>query len=84
MQGVYRGLQDTTTPFYATVAANGLNVVLGWAFIFVLHLGVRGAAIATVTAQVSAIMCNPGRQGKALVRMLYYLSNVANQGSRLT
>lgn len=58
LQGVYRGLQDTRTPFYATVAANALNVVLGWCFIFGLHLGVRGAALATVTAQVR---CN-GRQ----------------------
>jgi Na+-driven multidrug efflux pump len=51
---VYRGLQDTATPFYATLAANALNVVLGWAFIFGLGLGVKGAAAATVTAQVSA------------------------------
>jgi hypothetical protein len=53
-QGVYRGLQDTATPFYATLAANALNVVLGWAFIFGLGLGVKGAAAATVIAQVSA------------------------------
>lgn len=52
LQGVYRGLQDTKTPFYATVAANALNIVLGWTFIFGLQLGVRGAAMATVTAQV--------------------------------
>ncbi|KAF6252887.1 hypothetical protein COO60DRAFT_491198 [Scenedesmus sp. NREL 46B-D3] len=52
MQGVYRGLQDTRTPFYATIAANALNVVLGWAFIFGLGLGVKGAALATVTAQL--------------------------------
>jgi hypothetical protein len=51
---VYRGLQDTATPFYATLAANALNVVLGWAFIFGLGLGVKGAAAATVIAQVSA------------------------------
>jgi Na+-driven multidrug efflux pump len=49
---VYRGLQDTRTPFVATLAANALNVVLGWAFIFGLGLGVKGAAAATVTAQV--------------------------------
>jgi Na+-driven multidrug efflux pump len=53
LQGVYRGLADTRTPFYATLAANALNVVLGWAFIFGLGLGVKGAALATVTAQVS-------------------------------
>jgi hypothetical protein len=52
VQGVYRGLQDTRTPFYATLAANVLNVVLGWLFIFGLGLGVRGAALGTVCAQV--------------------------------
>lgn len=52
---MYRGLQDTRTPFYATLAANVLNVGLGWAFIFGLGLGVKGAAAATVLAQVSAV-----------------------------
>jgi Na+-driven multidrug efflux pump len=37
----------------ATLAANGLNVVLGFALIFGAGLGVRGAAIATVVSQVS-------------------------------
>lgn len=52
VQGVYRGLQDTRTPFYATVAASAFNVVLGALLIFAAGLGVRGAALATVMSQV--------------------------------
>jgi hypothetical protein len=53
-QGVYRGLQDTRTPFYATAAANAFNVALGPVLIFWAGLGVKGAAMATVAAQVGA------------------------------
>jgi hypothetical protein len=41
LQGVYRGLADTRTPFYATLASNGLNVVLGYGLIFTAGLGIR-------------------------------------------
>lgn len=53
-QGVFRGLADTRTPLYATVAAACLNVVLGWGLIFGARLGVPGAAAATVASQVRA------------------------------
>jgi Na+-driven multidrug efflux pump len=53
-QGCYRGFQDTRTPFYATLASNIINVVLGAVFIFGLGWGVRGAAAGTVLAQVGA------------------------------
>uniref|UniRef100_A0A7N2LB85 Uncharacterized protein n=1 Tax=Quercus lobata TaxID=97700 RepID=A0A7N2LB85_QUELO len=46
MQGVFRGFKDTRTPLYATAIGDGMNVVLDPTFIFVLHMGVRGAAIA--------------------------------------
>ncbi|KAK8495052.1 hypothetical protein V6N13_122743 [Hibiscus sabdariffa] len=51
MQGVFRGFKDTKTPLYATVAGNLTNIVLDPIFIFVLRLGVSGAAIAHVLAQ---------------------------------
>ncbi|KAF8069710.1 DTX44 [Scenedesmus sp. PABB004] len=51
MQGVFRGLQEPRTPLLATLAANAANVLLAWLCIFRLHLGVRGAATATVIAQ---------------------------------
>jgi Na+-driven multidrug efflux pump len=60
LQGVYRGLQDTRTPFYATAAATTINVVLGAVLIFTAGLGVKGAALATVISQVRRVGC-PGQ-----------------------
>lgn len=53
MQGVYRGLQDTRTPLWATLGSNVLNVVLNTSFVVGAGWGVRGAALGTVIAQVS-------------------------------
>ncbi|GAA0144083.1 transporter [Lithospermum erythrorhizon] len=55
MQGVFRGFKDTKTPLYATVAGDLTNIVLDPIFIFVLRLGVSGAAIAHVISQY--LMC---------------------------
>ncbi|KAH0905076.1 hypothetical protein HID58_003714, partial [Brassica napus] len=51
MQGIFRGFKDTKTPLYATVVADVINIILDPIFIFVLHLGVSGAAIAHVISQ---------------------------------
>ncbi|KAM1696126.1 hypothetical protein ACFXTN_027685 [Malus domestica] len=51
MQGIFRGLKDTKTPLYATVAGDATNIILDPIFIFVFHLGVTGAAIAHVISQ---------------------------------
>ncbi|KAB1224747.1 MATE efflux family protein FRD3 [Morella rubra] len=51
MQGVFRGFKDTTTPLYATVVGDALNIVLDPIFIFVLRFGVRGAAISHAISQ---------------------------------
>lgn len=51
MQGVFRGFKDTKTPLYATVAGDLTNIILDPIFIFVLRLGVSGAAIAHVLSQ---------------------------------
>jgi Na+-driven multidrug efflux pump len=52
LQGIFRGLHDTTTPFWATLGANLINLSLLPPFIFSpLHWGVRGSAAATATAQ---------------------------------
>ncbi|GLU00260.1 hypothetical protein SLE2022_176400 [Rubroshorea leprosula] len=51
MQGVFRGFKDTKTPLYATVAGDVMNIILDPILIFVLHLGVTGAAIAHVLSQ---------------------------------
>ncbi|TKY68142.1 MATE efflux family protein FRD3 [Spatholobus suberectus] len=51
MQGIFRGFKDTTTPLYVIVSGYALNVVLDPIFIFILKLGIRGAAIAHVLSQ---------------------------------
>ena len=49
--GSCRGLGDVRTPLVATLASNALNVGLDALFIFVLGLGVPGAAAATVAGE---------------------------------
>ncbi|ESQ49222.1 hypothetical protein EUTSA_v10020489mg [Eutrema salsugineum] len=51
MQGIFRGFKDTKTPLYATLVADIINIILDPIFIFVLRLGVSGAAIAHVISQ---------------------------------
>ncbi len=52
-----RAIGDSKTPLYALIAACLINVVLDLVFVIVLHLGVMGAALATVIAQaVSALL----------------------------
>ena len=51
----FRGIGDTRTPLYATLCANGVNVVLDYGLIFgelgLPQLGVTGAGIATAVAE---------------------------------
>ncbi len=49
--GIYRGFQDTRTPFYLSLAANLANALLDPVFIFGLGMGLLGAALASVLAQ---------------------------------
>ena len=53
LQGVFRGIGDTRTPFVATVTANALNILLDPVLIFLLGWGAPGAALATVASQAS-------------------------------
>lgn len=55
MQGVFRGLGDTRTPLYATLACNLLNIILNPLFIFGCKLGVAGSALGTLIAQVCGL-----------------------------
>ncbi|PNW70938.1 hypothetical protein CHLRE_17g739650v5 [Chlamydomonas reinhardtii] len=55
VQGVFRGLQDTTTPLRATILASFINIVLAPALVFGMRMGAAGAAIATVTSQVVTV-----------------------------
>ncbi len=47
-QGIFRGIGDTKSPLYATLAGNVLNVGLAPLLIFGLDWGADGAAWATV------------------------------------
>ncbi|KAK3032857.1 hypothetical protein RJ639_037034, partial [Escallonia herrerae] len=52
-QGTFRGFRDTKTPLYAIgkCAGNLLNAILDPILIFLFHLGIGGAAIATVISE---------------------------------
>ena len=52
--GAFRGLHDTRTPLVVTVVANAVNGVVSWVLIYPVGLGVAGAAIGTVVAEVTA------------------------------
>lgn len=56
--GVMRSLGDSRTPMLAIVIAALLNIVLDLLFILVFHMGVAGAAWATIVSQlVSGLWC---------------------------
>ncbi len=56
--GFLRGIQDTRTPMLIAFAANGLNAVLDYVLIYgalgIPALGLRGAAVAALVAQIFA------------------------------
>ena len=55
---VLRALGNSRTPLIAMIIAALINVILDLTFVAVLHWGVAGAALATVTAQAfSALYC---------------------------
>lgn len=55
---VLRSLGDSKTPLYFLIFASLLNIALDYVFIKYSGLGVKGAALATVIAQLSAaILC---------------------------
>ncbi len=54
--GYLRGLQDTRTPLFIALGANGLNLVTELALVYGLHLGIAGSAWGTVIAQIVAAL----------------------------
>lgn len=58
LSGIMRSLGDVKTPLYILIGCSLLNVGLDLIFIMILHLGVFGAALATVLSEaLSAIGC---------------------------
>lgn len=56
LNAVLRSAGHPQKAMYATIATVVINIILAPIFIFVLGWGIRGAAIATITAQVMALM----------------------------
>lgn len=55
---VLRAIGDSFTPLIFLIVSAILNIVLDYTFILLFHMGVGGAALATVISQaVSAILC---------------------------
>ena len=58
LSGILRAVGDSRTPLYFLILASVLNVALDFLFILSFHMGVAGAAWATVLAQgVSGLLC---------------------------
>lgn len=53
---VLRSLGDSKTPLYFLILASILNIILDYVFIKYLNMGVRGAAAATIAAQLVAVL----------------------------
>ena len=58
LSGVMRAVGDGRTPLYMLILSTILNIVLDLLFIVVFHMGIAGAAVATVFSQlVSGLLC---------------------------
>lgn len=58
LASILRSLGDSKTPLYFLIIASILNIVLDIVFIVNFHMGVSGAAYATIISQsISAILC---------------------------
>jgi putative MATE family efflux protein len=58
LSNAIRALGDSKTPLVFLVIASLLNVILDFGFILILHMGVAGAAWATVLSQIiSGVLC---------------------------
>jgi len=58
LSGIMRAVGDSKTPFLFLAFSTVLNILLDFAFIVIIRLGVSGAALATILSQaVSGILC---------------------------
>lgn len=56
--GILRAVGDSKTPLYFLAFASLTNIVVDYVFIVIFHMGVRGAALATVLSQgMSGALC---------------------------
>jgi len=58
LSGILRSMGNSKAPLYFLLISSGLNIVLDLAFILAFHMGVKGAALATVASQlISGLLC---------------------------
>lgn len=57
VSAILRGLGDSKHPFLFIAIASLINIVLDLVFIAGLHMGVEGAAIATIIGQAFSVIC---------------------------
>ncbi|MDO5545832.1 MAG: MATE family efflux transporter [Eubacteriales bacterium] len=57
MAGILRAFGDSQRPLYVLILSSALNIVGDFLLVGVFHTGVRGAAVATVAAQVVSFLC---------------------------
>lgn len=58
LAGILRSLGDSRTPFLFLIISTVLNIIGDFFFILFCHMGVMGAALATILAQaVSGVLC---------------------------
>ncbi len=58
VSGIIRSMGDSKTPLYFLILSSVLNIILDLVFIINFHMGVGGAALATVVSQgVAGISC---------------------------
>ncbi|MQL80688.1 hypothetical protein Taro_013135 [Colocasia esculenta] len=81
-QGTFRGFKDTKTPLFAVGVGNLLNAILDPILIFLLDLGIGGAAIATTISEYliafiliwklneNVLLIPPDMDGKGILRYL--------------
>lgn len=55
--GILRALGDSKTPVMFLILSSAINIVLDLLLVIVFHMGVSGAAVATVAAQIISGVC---------------------------
>ena len=60
MAGILRAFGDSRRPLYVLILSSILNIVGDFLLVGAFRLGVQGAAIATVAAQIVSVLCVAG------------------------
>lgn len=71
INGIFRGAGNASIAMRSLILSNGLNIVLAPVFIFMLNMGVEGAAIATLIGRGSGVLYQVYHltRGKGVLRL---------------